>query len=1438
MRLNINLDRTLNYDDLQTQVVDEIIHGLDETDILTFTRRDIEPDCLNLTFFIRQMGQVFLSHSLADRNYLLSKSEDGPLLTRFQAVLVPGEWSRRAILSRPALGFSPHRVVAVGHPRIDLLRRMQARTEPRPTLVPGARRRILWAPAHDRHGGPKKCVVSSYPGFEAHLSDLQDRHNVVISLHPRNRSEDKYALTRPLIDCDVVITDVSSVMFEAWALGKPVIFPRWLLRDGVSQRFPGSAEAYIHDQRIGLHADSYSEMLDMLAAGPVIGDDVQAFMDDYLITYRNRDSSAERIIRALQKVADPDWLSRILQQDAGLAAMAAAAGRKGAVATRTGGARASIQMLQLLALQDQPEGFVHAISALRSVQSGSRKLQADIAAIECDYRLVATPPDRRTALLARLDAADAGMAKALRSRLAVLGGQTDEAFDLLQQASKGAQGYASWRLVPRLMQLMGHEDKALPVLEKLWAQYKGREVAEDMLALARNKAEAARVLALLRGARKLMPLADFHDLHMRALWQAGQIEEALDAARHAAIEAARLDPGWRLKDAPPIEGWGPKDGLPVWHLPFEALDSASVAQGQNRWKSALAAICAVIEAEDLPLFLSRATLRHFLSDTIPDSMRTPVELGLIAGPDGAAVLERLAHAALLEPLQDDRPQDARCFRMLNGVMLVVRFCHPQEDGTLLLCEDGVDTSLPALTLTPETRSGVTARIPAARDSYLDAVFGAEDPEDRACVPLMSGRATRITDPDRLRFRLYREVIAALGADDPGRARAYARILYRLGDKDYWVHLGRMDKFHFCEDLPGLMEEARFIMHIGDGIDAAFHVDLWYPYLKSVDPSTILAIRSKPLFELLRRTRPELHAIYIKAGLEAEWLVSNCPKLVGVHYVSNTGNTVHFLRFNHVTHVFLGHGDSEKAASSHKFFRAYDEVWTAGRAHIDRFRATGMNHDGLRFRIVGRPTLRGLLQAEPDGRSFLYLPTWEGFQAEQDYTSIRASEDFIPAVAELTGLGAVVKFHPWAGKRALVLNEIEARLGNPSGEMAGSIEVAGRTEPAAERMQAASFLISDISSVVSDFLPTGRPIFLFVPKDRQVRTSTSSMPMESYCYVYHDMASLMAQIRRVIVEGDDWLRDTRLKARDYFVDAGRTAGLAFEQTLRDLIAEHENPAHAWAAARPETPATEARPQPKVIGHRGAKGLWPENALSGFAETARMNGLDGVEFDLQLSADGEIVILHDPVLQRTTTGHGAVGLRTLDKLRALRLVAGTKKDPEVLDETIPTLDEVLAILGPTGLELHVELKTDALGSPYPGLAEKALEQIHAAGLAGRSILTCFAPEVLEEVRALDRNIPLLASVNFRSMEMLGGPLRCLERFDRIPGCALALDHAVIERLLQMYPDAVDLRRVGVWVLNTEEAIQTAIDQGVRQITSDRPDIVIDLLKKEAPHERQTA
>src|SRR5216684_4181789 len=99
----------------------------------------------------------------------------------------------------------------------------------------------------------------------------------------------------------------------------------------------------------------------------------------------------------------------------------------------------------------------------------------------------------------------------------------------------------------------------------------------------------------------------------------------------------------------------------------------------------------------------------------------------------------------------------------------------------------------------------------------------------------------------------------------------------------------------------------------------------------------------------------------------------------------------------------------------------------------------------------------------------------------------------------------------------------------------------------------------------------------------------------------------------------------------------------------------------------------RSQVWVIAHRGASGHSPENTMAAFRRAVEL-GARFIETDLHLSRDGEIVAIHDPTLDRTTSGRGPVMAHSLDELR--QLDAGSWFSPEFAGERIPTLDEILS------------------------------------------------------------------------------------------------------------------------------------------------------------------
>ena len=155
-------------------------------------------------------------------------------------------------------------------------------------------------------------------------------------------------------------------------------------------------------------------------------------------------------------------------------------------------------------------------------------------------------------------------------------------------------------------------------------------------------------------------------------------------------------------------------------------------------------------------------------------------------------------------------------------------------------------------------------------------------------------------------------------------------------------------------------------------------------------------------------------------------------------------------------------------------------------------------------------------------------------------------------------------------------------------------------------------------------------------------------------------------------------------------------------------------------------------------------------------------------------------------------------------------------------------MLEIFAPTGIELELEMKTDARGLPYSGLVEKTARMVEARGMVERVRMTCFVPEVLEEIRSRASDFRRLASLDRRSSEMLGGLDRAIRRFLDLD-CAIAVERTLLELEFERCRAAIGTDRLGVWVPNTPGELNHWLRQPVGQITSDRPDIALSLRRQ---------
>ncbi|CAN5470726.1 glycerophosphodiester phosphodiesterase family protein [soil metagenome] len=237
---------------------------------------------------------------------------------------------------------------------------------------------------------------------------------------------------------------------------------------------------------------------------------------------------------------------------------------------------------------------------------------------------------------------------------------------------------------------------------------------------------------------------------------------------------------------------------------------------------------------------------------------------------------------------------------------------------------------------------------------------------------------------------------------------------------------------------------------------------------------------------------------------------------------------------------------------------------------------------------------------------------------------------------------------------------------------------------------------------------------------------------------------------------------------------------------------------------------------IIGHRGARDLWPENSLDGFERT-RALGIEGVEFDVHVARDGELVVIHDPTLDRTTEGHGLVADRTAAELAATKL-------RDAAGAGVPTLDKVLDVFAGSDMELHIEIKTDANGKLYRGLEQRLVDVIARRGLQETAILTCFAPKALEIVHGIAPHQRVLASVNQRSADAMGGLAAALDRFTAIDRCMVAVEKGLLADNLDYCLERLGRERLGAWVPNEPADIADWLVRPIRQVTTDRPDLAL--------------
>lgn len=248
------------------------------------------------------------------------------------------------------------------------------------------------------------------------------------------------------------------------------------------------------------------------------------------------------------------------------------------------------------------------------------------------------------------------------------------------------------------------------------------------------------------------------------------------------------------------------------------------------------------------------------------------------------------------------------------------------------------------------------------------------------------------------------------------------------------------------------------------------------------------------------------------------------------------------------------------------------------------------------------------------------------------------------------------------------------------------------------------------------------------------------------------------------------------------------------------------------------------QPMVIAHRGASAYAPENTITAFKKALEI-GADALELDLRQTKDSVLVVLHDADVNRTTSGSGNIKDFTFAELQELD--AGSWFDTKFSDEKIPSLQEVIDLLDDTTL-IIIELKEG--NKAYPGIEERVVQLVKQNEIESQTILKSFDPNVLERLRIIEPDIPLLYVYAFR-IPWLGMIIDRGVTFDSVYD--LDVEYLQPHRFFLSESFVEDAQSRGFkiisWGVNSTVAINESLDYGVDGIETDYPDKVLMLISE---------
>ncbi|MGH8877703.1 MAG: CDP-glycerol glycerophosphotransferase family protein, partial [Stackebrandtia sp.] len=330
---------------------------------------------------------------------------------------------------------------------------------------------------------------------------------------------------------------------------------------------------------------------------------------------------------------------------------------------------------------------------------------------------------------------------------------------------------------------------------------------------------------------------------------------------------------------------------------------------------------------------------------------------------------------------------------------------------------------------------------------------------------------------------------------------------------------------------------RFAVHFAAPEGSEYQLRLWLPYFDKLGDPYLIILRDREFLpEFAARTKTPVVVAPSITDLESMLV----PGIKAVFYVNNSMHNAQCVRFAHLTHVQLMHGDSDKPASYNPISAMYDRIFVAGQAGIDRYHNHGIDIPGSRFRVVGHPQVAEVNVGPRGGDGppvALYAPTWTGLSEDVNFCSLPMARDICAALIA-RGVTVIVRPHPYTRRNPAAARQLDAveRLLAADAEASGRAHKWGKTT--SEQMSlvdcvnAADVMITDASGAASDWLYSEKP-FAVTDITGLGDKLTEELPLAHAAYVIRSDRSNLEDVCEQLLESDSLAAD-RHKMKAYYL----------------------------------------------------------------------------------------------------------------------------------------------------------------------------------------------------------------------------------------------------------------------------------------------------------------